>query len=371
MTQERFSEQLDFEKEAGSTGSNVPPELTALAEQQSIAEEELLAKQHVVGVAIGHKVTGGTDTNRDCLTVLVDTKVNEDLVTAADLIPPNGSGLSSAVSEDLEIDVQEVGVLQAGTGAADLLTSGVMDEPEPPTATMQLGASDIEALLLRNRVRPARGGYSVGHYRVTAGTIATGCYDWSPFPGIPSRYYLLSNNHVLANSNNARLGDPILQPGPYDGGRMPADVIGRLSRFVPIRFGSDGRFPCNYVDAAIAEVPFDMLDRQIYWIGYVKRLYDAPYVGEIVQKTGRTTNFTTGRVTNINATVLVNYGGRVAKFCRQIVTTRMGGPGDSGSLITDRLENGVGLLFAGSSTRTIANHLNLVQALLRVRVTEL
>ena len=104
----------------------------------------------------------------------------------------------------------------------------------------------------------------------------------------------------------------------------------------------------------------------------MKRLYAAPKVGDIVQKTGRTTNFTTGRVTNINGTVNVNYGGgNVAKFCRQIITTDMSAGGDSGSLVTDREEGAVGLLFAGSATRTIVNNILYVQALLRVRVTEI
>jgi hypothetical protein len=35
----------------------------------------------------------------------------------------------------------------------------------------------------------------------------------APGIGVPTKFYLLSNNHVLANSNNAMIGDPILQPG--------------------------------------------------------------------------------------------------------------------------------------------------------------
>jgi hypothetical protein len=89
----------------------------------------------------------------------------------------------------------------------------------------------------------------------------------------------------------------------------------------------------------------------------------------IVKKTGRTTNFTTGRVTAINATVNVNYGGgKVARFCRQILTTDMSAPGDSGSLVLDEYNNPVGLLFAGSSVVTVLNPINLVQALLRIRL---
>jgi hypothetical protein len=181
----------------------------------------------------------------------------------------------------------------------------------------------------------------------------------------------LSNNHVLANSNNAKIGDAILQPGPYDGGTIPNDIIARLSRFVPIKWKTSSSAPCNYVDAAIAEGQFHELNREIYWIGYIKQLYIAPKVGDIVEKTGRTTNFTTGKVTAINATVDVNYGGgRVARFCRQILTTNMSAGGDSGSLVCDRDERAVGLLFAGSSTVTVLNNILYVQVLLGIRITE-
>jgi len=54
----------------------------------------------------------------------------------------------------------------------------------------------------------------------------------------------------------------------------------------------------------------------------------------LVQKTARTTNYTTGRITAINATVHVGYGGgRVARFIDQIVTTNISAGGDSGSLV--------------------------------------
>ncbi|MBW2739249.1 MAG: hypothetical protein JRE64_10480 [Deltaproteobacteria bacterium] len=48
------------------------------------------------------------------------------------------------------------------------------------------------------------------------------------------RSVILSNNHVLANSNAAEIGDPVLQPGPHDGGRYPEDHIADLEQFVPI-----------------------------------------------------------------------------------------------------------------------------------------
>jgi hypothetical protein len=211
------------------------------------------------------------------------------------------------------------------------------------------------------------GGFSVGHPRITAGTIAT-CVYRGAVPGIPSAYYILSNNHVLANCNNARRGDPILQPGPYDGGTIPRDIVARLSDWVPIRWKTPTYAPLNYVDAAIAEGPFHLLNREIYWIGYVKQV-SKPYVGHTVEKTGRTTNFTTGKILGVNGTFDVNYpGGRMARFTRQIVTSRMSAGGDSGSLVCDTKEGAVGLLFAGSSRITLLNNIVYVIRALRIRL---
>jgi len=317
------------------------------ADVQAEREDELLDKQNVVGVGLANKVTKGVDTGDLAVAVLVANKVDEGLLSADERIPKTLNRKKT--------DVVEVGTLFAG-GAAETTEVDLADTV----------AQDVTALSLTQRARPAMGGYSVGHYRITAGTAATGAYDLTPFPAKPARYYILSNNHVLANSNNARIGDPILQPGPHDGGSYPGDFIGRLSRFVPIEF-NNGR--CNYVDAAVAETRFEWFTREIYYVGYTASLWKPAAVGMIVKKTGRTTNFTTGKVTVVNATVNVNYGGgRVGKFCRQIVTSDMSAPGDSGSLVLDEHNNPIGLLFAGSSVVTILNPINYVQALLRIRL---
>jgi hypothetical protein len=78
-------------------------------------------------------------------------------------------------------------------------------------------------------------------------------------------------------------------------------------------------------------------------------------LGQNVRKSGRTTDFTTGTVTLLNATVNVAYGAtQTARFEGQIITTPMSQGGDSGSLIVDGTENkAVGLLFAGSAQATI------------------
>jgi hypothetical protein len=317
-------------------------ELLALSKIQEHEQDNLLNKENVVGVALGHKIKDEKETGDNSLTVFVEQKMDPALLPEDNLIP--------ATVGNFKTDVVETGPIFAGTQ---------MMERSSEAASEEAGI-----LTLKRRMRPAEGGFSVGHVNITAGTMATAVYDSRPFPGIPRKYYMLSNNHVLADSNNAALGDPIVQPGPFDGGVLPSDLIARLSRFVPIRF--DGK--CNLVDAAIAEGEFHDLDREIYWIGYVKGIASVE-IGTLVQKTGRTTSYTTGRVTAINATVNVNYGGgKVAKMCRQIVTTNMSAGGDSGSLLLDMKENAVGLLFAGSPFVTIHNNIFFVQALLGIRI---
>lgn len=309
---------------------------------------------NVVGLGAGVKWKNGQPTGEPALVALVTHKLDKDQLRKADLVP--------AKLADMQTDVLAIDYPFAGGSPA-------------PQADIQT---------LAKRLRPVEGGYSVGHFKITAGTIATSVYDilqgGSVSPpihgvGIPAKYYILSNNHVLANSNDAMLGDPILQPGPFDGGVDPADRIAKLSRFVPITFQPGVPLPLhnNLVDCAIAEGQFHDLDREIYWIGYVRgwRRKQNVTVGTPIKKTGRTTNFTTGRITVINATVDVNYGGgKVARFKDQILTTPMSAGGDSGSLIVTLDNVAVGLLFAGSSQVTIANQIENVRALLRIEVAE-
>ena len=340
----------------------VPSEFLPLVEVQLTHQDALLNRPNVVGVALGHKYTGGINTGERSISVLVHRKVDARYLAPKAMIPTELDGIPT--------DVQEVGLIRAGGGPqpwADRAGVAPTQGASTQGASTQQGIGPFQ---LGQRVRPAFAGVSVGHYRVNAGTYGAGCYDASPQAGQPGRYYILSNNHVLADCNAATVGDPILQPAVVDGGRYPTDVIGRLARFVPIRFHDGVQKPLNFVDAAIAEGARE-LDRRVYFAGEVKRLNAAPTVNDTVQKWGRTTNFTTGHILNINATVDVHYdGGRIARFCQQIVTTSMSAGGDSGSLVTDPDEGAVGLLFAGSGRITVLNHIVAVQALLGVRVTE-
>ena len=307
--------------------TNLKGDHLAIAELQDLHQPDLLARKNITGVGIGNKIRDGRDTGDPCLTVFVEQKLDKAILSREEIIP--------SVLGKFKTDVIESGVIFAGSNVS-----------------------------LTERIRPVKGGYSVGHYKITAGTIATCVTDAAPTPGIPSMYYILSNNHVLANSNDAKIGDPILQPGSYDGGVNPGDIVAKLSRYVPIKFdGTD-----NYVDCAIAEGDLNILNREIYWIGHVKGTA-AAQIGMMVHKTGRTTGHTSGKITSINATVNVNYGGgHVGKFVDQIITTSMSAPGDSGSLVLeDSGENAVGLLFAGSASITILNNIARVLKYLSIK----
>lgn len=305
------------------------------------ASEEFLQREYrlpnVLGLGVGVKWQGGEPTGEEALVVLVNKKVPKEHLTAPELIPPELNGIQT--------DVLQIGF--------------------PEIQAVSLSPPDLRA-----RVRPAMGGVSVGHPNVTAGTLGVPVSDRS---SVPYRFYILSNNHILADSNRAQVGDPILQPAVLDGGREPRDILARLVRFIPVQLEPPiyREHHRNLVDAALAETSPADISPEIAQIGFLAGSLTAREVnvGMLVRKTGRTTGYTTGRITVVNATVDVSYGrGAVGRFTDQIVTTAMSQGGDSGSVLTTFDNLAVGLLFAGSPFASIANQMEHVQRLLGVEV---
>jgi hypothetical protein len=210
--------------------------------------------------------------------------------------------------------------------------------------------------------RPVPIGVSTGHPDITAGTIGARVTDGS-------QIFALSNNHVFANNNGASTGDNLLQPGVADGGRNPDDVLATLFDYEPIEFCRGFACPGNKIDAALALTTAENLGTETPEDGYGtprSQTMEAT-LGMQVQKYGRTTGHTVGRVTGINATIDVNYRTGTARFEGQILIS--GGEfstgGDSGSLIVSKGflaadRRPVALLFAGSANNTIANPIDLV-----------
>ncbi|PYZ98231.1 hypothetical protein CR205_06450 [Alteribacter lacisalsi] len=305
-------------------------------------EADFLKKENVVGVGIGEKVTGGKPAGKAALITYVTKKQDPSALKEEDLVP--------AFVEGVETDVIEIGQPSAQTEISREMRT-------------------LPDNQLSSKIRPVKGGWSVGHPDVTAGTA--GAVVFGREGDRAGKYFILSNNHVMANSNEAQEGDPILQPGSVDGGTLPDDQVAVLSAFIPIDLTPNVPLEehDNLVDAAIAEGSLQELDREVYWSGYIKGSLQKDEVdtGLRIRKTGRTSGYTSGEVTGIEATIDVNFGGnRTARFRDQIVTTPLSEGGDSGSVVTDHENRAVGLLFAGSTQATILNQIEHVRTLLRI-----
>lgn len=200
----------------------------------------------------------------------------------------------------------------------------------------------------RQRVRPLRVGSSVGHHKITAGTLGAFVRPRNTAVGGPM---ILSNNHVLANENRGKAGETILQPGVADGGLDPEDQVAVLGKFLRLK-----RRGINKVDCALADlgngIEFD--PAALDGIGTLTGLGDVLLdEGEEVAKVGRTTGTTRGRVTAFEVDdLIVGFDMGDIRFDGQIEIEGAGdGPfsqgGDSGSLIVNSDGRGVALLFAG------------------------
>ncbi|MCH8837853.1 MAG: hypothetical protein IIA60_08645 [Candidatus Marinimicrobia bacterium] len=284
---------------------------------------------NIVGMGLGLKESHGVRLDRPTLTFLVAKKMPLNFLPISRVIP---SALHIH-EEEIETDVIETG--------------------------------HFYPLAYTARMRPALGGDSIGHGTDT-GTL--GCLVTDNTDGSTC---ILSNNHVLADQNNATIGDPILQPGSADGGTDPADRIALLKRFVTI-----DPAVANQVDAALAAPikpayvanqmegglappsaahqavgllfagscnstilnPIELVENQLN-VSLPAGSTVAATVGMNLEKVGRTTEYTTSTVRTINTTVTIGYDMGQVTFNNQIVTAWLSDGGDSGSLV---FEGGAG-----------------------------
>lgn len=310
-----------------------------LIEAYNKAVERVFRLRHVVACGVGYKIKDGRQTDILSLIVSVVRKVPAAELAPQDLVPQTIEGVVT--------DVVETGRLRS-----------------------------LIPLDPRGRWRPALPGISIGHKDITSGTFGLLVQrDGDPL--------ILSNNHVLADTNAGVIGDAIYQPGPADGGTAN-DHLAALLEFEPLDFGdspaqcqivetlasflntlarltgSEHRLQAirkttglNLMDAALARpISPEMVKAEVLGVGTPIGV-GKPALGQRVQKTGRTTGLTQGTVTQVHVTVDVDYRGRKARFVDQIFASPMSSPGDSGSAVLDMERRAVGLLFAGSEHVTI------------------
>jgi hypothetical protein len=200
-------------------------------------------------------------------------------------------------------------------------------------------------------VRPLVGGIGAAHFDVFGGTLGWFCRSTDRQSG-DSTIFVLSNNHVFADTNLAAIGDAIHQPALSE---FPsAERIARLHRFVKLR-KSGGH---NRVDAAIAAIHPDVPYRAV--IAGIGSITGTDQVGadDTVLKCGRATGVTFGVVVDNSLSTKIILGDEEPYtyrfkdlFAVKSVGSDFVGPGDSGALVVIG-QRAVGLVLARAKTES-------------------
>lgn len=260
---------------------------------------------------------------------------------------------------------------------------------EPSSMTAKVAAPLVAQLGPPTRffARPVPIGVSIINQTdaCASGTLGCRCFNRA------GQQFILSNNHVIGKMNAGVAGDPICQPslGDLPGTLrctiIPQTVIGNLTEFHTIRYFMTAKdfaiAPINTMDASVASCILGQVDVQTPIGGYgipARTPQENLFVGLNVQKYGRTTSYTKGRVYSVNTEAVINYG--TPGFARfrycidiqtQFRTPAFGAPGDSGSLVVTLADRRpVGILFAGGGYDTFLNPISPVLTRFKVGVDD-
>lgn len=296
--------------------------------------QKFLSLPNVTSVGVGYKIKGGKRTKELCIQFTVEKKISLEGIQAEGLVPLPTS-MSDSNGTRVPVDVLERSYKPHYE---------VMRDPEQE-------AMDKETAPWKNRrsrLDPVIPGISVSNINGTAGTFGAIVYD-----EVSGQPYILSNWHVL-HGPSGNPGDSIVQPGPYDGGTVDENLIGKLVRS---HLGLAG-------DCAIASIEGRNFEEEILELNVSPKRAAKVNLDDKVVKSGRTTGVTYGIVQRVGVVVNINYGGTVGS--QQVGGFEIGpNPaklpdngeismgGDSGSLwlIDGEKENdiAVGLHFAGET----------------------
>lgn len=305
------------------------PQFESLHARQVNIVRSVFEDPNIVGVGVSNKVSDKKETDVLCLCFYVAKKLPPAKVPSRHIVPPV---IATEDGKSAYTDVKEIGKI----------------------------VPQVKPLVKRD---PIESGFSVGHVKITAGTLGA-------IVKKNNKRYLLSNAHVLANSGKGKPGDKIVYPGPDDGGELLADWAAVLSEAVPLIKGEGF---VNEVDAALAEILEERLNNVSYKLPGTKAPLRtiAPKRGMVVTKRGRTTRTTRGKIIDIDFRVSLSYPGvGEVGFTRQVLCERYTEPGDSGSLVID-VESGkiVGLHFAGAEGGSVFNPIQAVSKALGFKFT--
>ncbi len=293
--------------------------------------------ENVQAIYIGENFEDGKPTGELAVKVLVRKKVRDaKSIEDEAKIPPELKVQGKMVKTDIESSVGETP------------TTGCIPG-EPPYNSDQSPTVNC--------------GASIGHYD----SRQTGTFGGLVIRS-DNKICILSNNHVLANYNQASIGDIISHPGGCDLGSVQGMIIANLLDYVHLSPGQ-----ANEADAALAHTARAVVTQQYEVIDFNPEPLDAADVlGLTVVKEGRTTGYTKGTVEGVSGTRWADYPiGRLA-FVNTMVIRGSFGPfslgGDSGALVIDEVSGSpVGLLFGGDGqTFSFVNPIRRVMELLDI-----
>lgn len=302
--------------------------LAAAAKERHLGA--FLDDRNVMGAGFGRRIAHDQLTDEPALVVYVASKIPLDLLPPSRHLPRR----VNVGNDSIAVDVVPTGPIYAHVAP------------------------------LSKRERPVTAGLSIGHPRVSAGTLGCVVIDQTD----QSRC-IISNNHVFANSNDAEIPDGIIQPGTRDGGKDPDDVVATLKRFQLVT-PFDNRVDCalaqiSGADGGVSDSVKDGLTDPpspahpavgLLFAGGCNRAFLNPIddvlsvlesalpagpgstvpaeIGMHVEKVGRTTRYTTSTILEIDVTVTVDgYKFGTGEFKDQIATAWMSSSGDSGSIV--------------------------------------
>lgn len=274
--------------------------------------------------------------------------------------------------------------LSATSGTYIVATAGTM--PSRTSAMVLLNAAGVASLPSGHQAQltaPISLGSSGGNnndYDTQGNQILDCCGGTlgSLVQDASSHQYILSNNHILARSDHASVGDSIIQPGLIDNNCTPngdgpgTTPVASLTGWLPLSSSSTN------ADAAIAQVDSGAVSATGSILELGTRQADgtlaaappgisstggkgeAATLGLTVAKSGRTTGLTCAAVSALAVDINVDYYLDCAEtkpyltksYTNQIAASgnQFSDAGDSGSLLVDVTDaEPVGLFFAGGT----------------------
>lgn len=263
-----------------------------------------LAAKNVNSVGIGRKISAKGPSGELCIQFTVDRKAAPEHLESlgSRLIPPHFVIGGKVVPSDV--------IERRFRTSWQLVTEVALKKEERKTR--------------QNTVFP---GLSIAHRAGSAGTIGAIVFDRTS--GTP---FLLSNWHVfqmMADDSEGAIHDEIVQPGPFDDNRISENVVGRLVRS---HLGFAG-------DCAVASIEGRGFRPDVLGLKTIPKRVGRAELGDVVVKSGRTTEVTRGVVTRIEVQTKMNYGSReeiiggfeIGPLPKSNPTSEISLGGDSGS----------------------------------------